>query len=133
MDKQWLVNYYKSLRTFADSKLFELAAEGLVPHENPIENFLLKHESKIKSGKRRRHTEADKKSTLIKFSDLLHHIGSQSTKIYEESESTLKSYRYVLRVPRPEQAKKFIKLTNGALIFESFFNEVNEIGNHEKR
>lgn len=130
MDKHQL-NYYKNVEKYAKSKtiLFKNKEDF---DEDPLDLFL-KINKKIINSYKRKKIDIVKKNGIYTFQNLILHIGIRaSSEIFDEKRSTLKSYAYGYRIPTSEHVKKFIKITNGALIFESFYGDINDFSRKNK-
>jgi len=133
--KNWKLNYYKNLEKFVKFKIKQLESDGHKSDDNPLEVFLSRSEEKIKENFnyenplvwKPKHKELNFDSGYLRFDNLLRHIGRlQSVIVFDEGEPMVRSYMYSQRQPRPSKVKELIKKTNGSLIYESFFNEIDQ-------
>lgn len=125
--KNWRSNYYKNLEQLAKLRLLESNEKDFPSIEDLMMSFLTKHKDTIDSYK---HKNYDLKihNGIYLFSDLLLHMGIKaSAEIFEEKVPVIKSYAYKWRQPTIDNAKKYIKKTNGALLYESFFGDIEEV------
>ncbi len=128
---EYQLNYYKNIEKYAKSKtiLFKNNEES---YDDPLDLFLNKNKKIINSYKRKK-IDLVKNNNIYTFQNLILHIGIRaSSEIFDEKRSTMKSYAYGYRVPTSEHVKKFIKITNGALIFESFYGDINDFSRKNK-
>ena len=127
--KNWKLNYFKKLEQFVQVKIEELESEGQTFDEDPFDVFLQECRKQLpddfdrgqRSGK-----ELNFDKGFLSFNNVLNHIGRKgSQKMFELDVNTVKSYMYNRRQPKIEQVKKFIRLSNGSLIYDSFYEEID--------
>ena len=127
--KNWKLNYFKKLEQYVHLKIKELESEGHTYDEEPLDIFLHECKKKLTEGFGKGHRsgkDLNFEKGYLGFDNLLSHIGiKESGEIFELPPLTVKSYIYGYRQPTPNQVKKFIRLTNGSLVYESFFNEID--------
>jgi hypothetical protein len=127
--QNWKLNYYKKVLRFVQLQIKELESKGQVCDAEPLDAFLQECKEKLPHGFSKgggRGQDLNFEKGFLSFDNLLKHIGrNESSDIFEIPAHTVKSYMYGYRQPTPNQMKKFIKLTNGSLIYESFFNKID--------
>jgi len=100
---QWKINYLYRQQQLTEKDLMTLYQEGLEPEykEREVERITLKQ--------------------YIEF------IGIKpAAELFGCSIASTKAWRYGLRQPSIDQAKKIIKASNGKLDFESIFGSIDE-------
>ena len=127
--KNWKLNYYKKLEQFVKVKIEELESQGQTFDEDPFDVFLQECRKQLPDDFDRGHRsgkELNFDKRFLSFDNVLNHIGRKgSQKMFELDVNTVKSYMYNLRQPKIEQVKKFIRLSNGSLIYDSFYDEID--------
>lgn len=126
----WKLNYYKKLKKFVELQIDSLESQGHVSDDEPISVFLSKVKmndmfSSLNTGVDKKIISDDGKG-LLSFVELLKILGNkESSRVFGIPEPTIKSWRYGHRQPTINQVKELIKLTNGSLIYESFFDQID--------
>ena len=126
----WKLNYYKKLKKFVELQIDSLESQGHVSDDEPISVFLSKVKmndmfSSLNTGVDKKIISDDGKG-LLSFVELLKILGNkESSRVFGIPEPTIKSWRYGQRQPTINQVKELIKLTNGSLIYESFFDQID--------
>tara|TARA_R110000796_G_scaffold207517_1_gene323815 strand:+ start:214 stop:567 length:354 start_codon:yes stop_codon:yes gene_type:complete len=106
---QWKINYLYRQQQLGERKLMDLYSEGLEPEfkEREVERITLRQ--------------------YIEF------IGIEpAAELFDCSSASTKAWRYGLRQPSIEQAKKIIKASKGKLDFESIFGPIDESSKTKK-
>jgi len=106
---QWKINYLYRQQQLGEKDLLNLYSEGLEPEfkEREVERITLRQ--------------------YIEF------IGIEpAAELFDCSSASTKAWRYGLRQPSIEQAKKIIKASKGKLDFESIFGPIDESSKTKK-
>ena len=100
---QWKINYLYRQQQLGERKLTDLYSEGLEPEfkERDVERITLKQ--------------------YIEFIGI-----DPAAELFDCSSASTKAWRYGLRQPSIEQAKKIIRATKGKLDFESIFGPIDQ-------
>ena len=131
--KNWKINYYKNLKKFAEEEIKKLEEKGFKSDKEPFEAYLSNY---LKQGNSIHHKETIHlypRTSLRSFPDTLRIFNpNEGHKAIGCSKHTFDFFKFKYRRPSINKAKEYIKMFNGSLIMESFYNKVDDFSHINK-